>query len=195
MREGLWLIVDEIDFGEPAILSVLQSVLEPNGKLMLKEKGHEIVTPHPNFRLFATANAVGCMAAYRHLYQGTNIMNEAFLDRWRCYHIKYLSAEDEEKVLLGAVPRFTPQIAHSAVKVANLIREAFEKEEIRTTMSLRRLIDWSELIVRHKNTIKAAEMAIFSKVSQEEKIVIEGLIRRVMPPNNKEKAAKEDLPF
>ena len=50
---------------------------------MAKKKGNEIVAPHPAFRLFATANAVGAMSQFRHLYQGANLMNEAFLDRWR----------------------------------------------------------------------------------------------------------------
>src|SRR6202042_134 len=59
MREGLWLIIDELDFAEPSILAVLTAVLEPNGRLLLKEKGNEIVAAHPSFRLFATANAVG----------------------------------------------------------------------------------------------------------------------------------------
>lgn len=38
MREGLWLIVDEIDFAEPSILAALTAVLEPHGRLVLKEK-------------------------------------------------------------------------------------------------------------------------------------------------------------
>ncbi len=82
MRAGHWLIIDEIDFVEPAIIAVLTAVLEPGGRLLLKEKGDEIVTPHPAFRLFATANAAGAMSVYRHLYQGANLLNEAFLDRW-----------------------------------------------------------------------------------------------------------------
>ena len=94
MREGHWLTVDELDFAEAAILSVLNSVLEPGGRLCLKEKGHEMIDPHPNFRLFATANAVGCMASFRALYQGTNVMNRAFLDRWRVYHVNYLPPEE-----------------------------------------------------------------------------------------------------
>jgi cobaltochelatase CobS len=180
MKEGLWLILDEIDFAEPAILSVLNAVLEKNGKLMLKEKGHEIVTPHKDFRIFATANGVGCMSDFRGLYQGTNIMNEAFLDRWRCYHVDYLPAEEEAKVLAATVDKMTIGLASQLVKVGNMIREAFKKEEVSCTMSLRRLIDWSELMVRYRDPIKAANPAIFSKVSKEDKEVIEGVIKRVL---------------
>lgn len=180
MRNGLWLIVDELDFAEPAILSVLNSVLETNGKLTLKEKGHEIVEPHPNFRIMATANGVGCMAQYRGLYQGTNLMNEAFLDRWRVYHIDYLPADEEIQVLVATVPRMSAKVASVVVRVGNMIREAFKKEEIGCTFSLRRMIDWAELMVRHKNAIKAAEAAIFAKVSREDAEVIRGIISRTM---------------
>jgi cobaltochelatase CobS len=183
MREGLWLIIDELDFAEPAILSVLNSVLEQNGKLMLKEKGHEIVAPHADFRLFATANAVGCMSNFRGLYQGTNLMNEAFLDRWRVYHIDYLSADEEAKVIAATVPRMNVKIAAVIVKVAGMVRAAFEKEEISCTFSLRRMIDWAELMVRHRDPMKAAEASIFSKVSREDAEIIKGLITRVMVGN------------
>lgn len=185
MRKGLWLIVDEIDFAEPAILSVLNAVLEQGGKLTLKEKGHEIVEAHPNFRLFATANGIGCMAAYRGLYQGTNLMNEAFLDRWRVYHIDYLTPEEEVKVLADTVERMNTKIAKVIVRVGGMIREAFKKEEIQCTFSLRRMIDWAELMVRHKDPLKAAEPAIFSKVLPEDAEVIKGIIKRVMVGNKK----------
>jgi cobaltochelatase CobS len=180
MRHGLWLIVDELDFAEPAILSVLNSVLEHNGKLTLKEKGHEIVEPHPNFRIMATANGVGCMSQYRGLYQGTNLMNEAFLDRWRVYHIDYLPPEEEVQVIMASVPRMSVKVASVVVRVGNMIREAFKKEEIACTFSLRRMLDWCELLIRHKNALKAAEPAIFAKVSHEDAEVIRGIITRTM---------------
>lgn len=184
MREGHWLIVDELDFAEPAILSVLNAVLEPGGKLMLKEKGHEVVTPHEDFRLFSTANGVGCMSQYRSLYQGTNIMNEAFLDRWRVYHIDYLPAEEEVKILTGAIPRMTPKVAGVIVRVANMIRDAFKNEEVACTFSTRRMIDWAEMLIRYKDhtdaPFRAAEATIFSKVSKEDAAVIRGIIQRIM---------------
>jgi cobaltochelatase CobS len=182
MKHGYWLILDEIDFAEPQILSVLNSVLEKDGKLFLKEKGYESIEPHENFRIFATANTIGCMQDYRHLYQGANIMNEAFLDRWRCYYTDYMKPEDETKVIIGAIPRYAK--AESAVqvivKVVNMVRDAFNKEEVACTFSTRRAIDWADLMLRYKDPIKAAEVAVFSKINKTDSEVIKGIIQRVM---------------
>lgn len=180
MRHGFWLVLDELDFAEPAILAVLNSVLEPKGSLMLKEKGHEVVRPHKDFRLFATANTVGCMQEYRSLYQGTGIINEAFLDRWRVYLIDYLKPEDEAKVIAESVPRMRENITQVMVRVMSLVRESFKKDEIRCTFSTRRGLDWAELMVRHRHPLKAAESSIFSKVSPEDAETIKGIIKRVM---------------
>jgi hypothetical protein len=61
-----------------------------------------------------------------------------------------------------------------------MIREAFRKEEVQCTFSLRRMIDWTENLIRHKDALKAAEVSIFSKVSPEDAEVIKGLIVRNM---------------
>jgi cobaltochelatase CobS len=178
MREGLWLIVDEVDFAEPAILAVLTAVLEPGGRLLLKEKGNEIVAPHPAFRLFATANAVGSMGQYRHLYQGANLMNEAFLDRWRVYHIDYLSREDEEQVLQRTfAPHVSAPMAETLAAIAAECRAAFEREDLASAFSTRRLLDWTELMLRTKNPETAAEPTIYSKVSAEDAALIRSIIR------------------
>lgn len=186
MKEGNWLVLEEIDFAEPAILSILNTVLEHNGKLILKEKGHEVIKPHEDFRILATANTIGAMSAFRSLYQGTAIMNEAFLDRFRCYLVEYLPAEEEAKVISATIPKITPKIANVITRVAGMVREAFNKEEIACTFSTRRVLDWSELMVRYKNPIKAADVAIFSKISREDAEVIRGIISRVMIGNKGE---------
>jgi cobaltochelatase CobS len=180
LKHGYWLILDEIDFAEPAILAVLNAILEKGGEFVLKEKGYEKITPHENFRLFATANTVGCMQDYRGLYQGANILNEAFLDRWRVYFVDYLPEEQEAKVLTDSIQKMTPKIAKRIVMVGNMIREAFVKEEIACTFSLRRMLDWSEQMIRKRDPIKAADSTIFSKISREDSEVIKGIISRVM---------------
>ncbi|RDV00608.1 AAA family ATPase [Trinickia dinghuensis] len=177
MREGLWLIVDEVDFAEPAILAVLTAVLEPGGRLLLKEKGNEIVAPHPSFRLFATANAVGSMGQYRHLYQGANVMNEAFLDRWRVYRIDYLSREDEAQVLRRTFgPRISEAMARTLASIAAECREAFMREDLAGAFSTRRLLDWTALMLRTKDPETAAGPTIYSKVSAEDARLIRSII-------------------
>lgn len=179
-KNGFWLLCDEIDFGEPSILADLNPVLERDGKVVLKEKGGEVIVPHPNFRVFSTANTVGCMSKFRGLYQGTNIMNEAFLDRWRCYVIEYMSEAEESLVLTKTVPKISSQLAAPIIRVANDIRQAFFKEEVSCTFSTRRVIDWAELMVRLKDPMAAAEIAVFSKVSSEDAEVIKGIISRIL---------------
>ncbi len=190
MQKGLWLIVDELDCADAPILTVLNAVLERNGKLVLKEKGHEVITPHKNFRIIATANAAGRMAEYRSLYQGTNIMNEAFMDRFKCYVIDYMPDALEKKVLKAAYPALSEMLCHKLVELANNVRKAFLQETVQCTFSTRRLLDWAEDIVyfqskkMKKPISKAAESTIFSKISKEDAAAIEGFMKRLIGPED-----------
>ncbi|MFT4436794.1 AAA family ATPase [Caballeronia sp. 15715] len=178
LREGLWLVVDEIDFAEPSILAVLTAVLEPHGRLLLKEKGNELVAPHPSFRLFATANAVGAMSVYRHLYQGANLMNEAFLDRWRVYLMNYLSPAEEAEVLMRTLgARCTRPMAQTLAAIAADCRAAFAREDLASAFSTRRLLDWADLMLRSGDPERAAGPAIYAKVSAEDAALIRSIIR------------------
>ncbi|WP_414440951.1 AAA family ATPase [Burkholderia sp. 22PA0106] len=178
MRAGLWLIVDEVDFAEPAILAVLTAVLEPGGRLLLKEKGDEIVAPHPAFRLFATANAAGAMSRFRHLYQGANVMNDAFLDRWRVYEIGYLSPAEEAEVLRRTFgPRVSVPMAETLAAIAAACREAFERDDLASAFSTRRLIDWTALMLRTGDPDIAAGPTIYAKVSADDAALIRDIVR------------------
>lgn len=180
MREGHWLIIDELDYAEPAMLGALNPVLEPRGKLNLKEKGHEIIRPHDDFRVLATANTVGVMEQYRSLYPGTNVMNEAFLDRWHVYHVDYLAHQQEVALLAGKYPHLPSDMAAQMVRVANMVREAFRKEEVTATFSTRRLLDWTRMTLRYGCPVRGADMTIFGKIGVEDREVIEGVISRVL---------------
>jgi cobaltochelatase CobS len=183
MREGLWLIVDEIDFAEPSILAALTAVLEPRGRLVLKEKGNEIVAPHPSFRLFATANAVGAMSQFRHLYQGANLMNEAFLDRWRVYLLDYLTPAEEADVLMRTLaPSMTRTLATTLAAIAADCRAAFAREDLSSAFSTRRLLDRAELMLRTGDPERAAAPAIYAKVSPEDAALIRGIVRHHIAP-------------
>ncbi|MCF6233284.1 MAG: AAA family ATPase, partial [Rhodobacteraceae bacterium] len=58
LRTPTAIVFDEYDAGRADVMFVIQRVLEHDGKLTLMDQ-NEIITPHPSFRLFATANTVG----------------------------------------------------------------------------------------------------------------------------------------
>ena len=176
MREGHWLIIDELDCASASILALLNPVLEDNGKLFLKENRNEVVKPHKNFRLFATGNSVGAMEEFRYLYPGTNPMNEALKDRWRIYLMEYLPQDIEIKVLIASIPGLDKKSAGVMVGAANSIRDSFIKKDLSCSMSTRRLIDWAKMYMRHKDLKMAAERSFYSKVLLQDRNVIEELL-------------------
>ena len=56
MRQGDWLILENVNTCSLSVLDRLNSLLEPNGELILNEGGGQcsIIKPHPNFRLILT---------------------------------------------------------------------------------------------------------------------------------------------
>lgn len=58
LRNGTWLLLDQVNLCSPAILDRLNGLLEPNGALTIGEKGVDengdvfTVRPHKDFRLF-----------------------------------------------------------------------------------------------------------------------------------------------
>jgi cobaltochelatase CobS len=130
-------------------------------------------------------NAIGQYAEFRGIYQGTNIMNEAFLDRWKCYIVDYLPEALEIKVLENSVRMMSHAVAKEMVRVASAVRKAFAEETVQCTFSTRRLLDWGEMIIRHRKLksqapFKAAESVIFSKISREDGMAIKGFMQRIL---------------
>ena len=57
-QNNIALVFDEYDAGRPDVMFVIQRVLEAEGKLTLLDQS-KVLSPHPYFRIFATANTVG----------------------------------------------------------------------------------------------------------------------------------------
>lgn len=178
MKHGFWFLLDEVDFGEAAVLSLLHPVLEPNGKLVLKEKDGEIVKAHPKFRLFATGNTLGIMGDKRALYQGANVMNEAFMDRWLVVHVPYPSKEVEAKIIKSKA-KTSDTVTEVVLRVAEDIRRMHNQQEISCTFSTRRCIQWAQLIETYRKPILAAKLAILNKLSPVEAQTVQGVIQRI----------------
>ena len=78
MNKGAILLLDEVDLGS-AKLMALQPVLE--GKSVYLKKINRVIHPKPGFNIFACANTKG-RGDIAGKFVGTNIMNEAFLERF-----------------------------------------------------------------------------------------------------------------
>jgi cobaltochelatase CobS len=145
-KYGGWFLLDEIDGLNPALALGLNTVLDGR-PLVLPESG-EIIHRHPRFRFVATANTNGG-SDDTGVYQGTNRLNLAFMDRFLKLEASYPSKEVEKVLLMQFAPDI-PLFHDKMIEFANLVRQAFLNPDGRTqldvTMSSRTLLRWAELI-------------------------------------------------
>jgi MoxR-like ATPase len=139
-RQGAVLCIDEIDYGAQN-LSSLQRVLE--GKpFMLKKKG-ELIAPAPGFTVFATANTKG-KGSDDGRYMFTNVLNEAFLERFRTtMEQEFPPVKIERKIVdkeLSSVGRADSEFAEKLVTWADVIRKTFMDGGCDEVISTRRLV-------------------------------------------------------
>jgi cobaltochelatase CobS len=146
-QNNVALVFDEYDAGRPDVMFVIQRVLEASGRLTLLDQSR-VVTPHPAFRLFATANTVG-LGDTTGLYHGTQQINQAQMDRWSIVTIlNYLPHDKEVDIVLAKAKHFQTkegkvQIS-KMVRVADMTRSAFVNGDLSTVMSPRTVITWAE---------------------------------------------------
>jgi len=197
MREGWWIIIDEIDNADANVMCSMNTVTEPlNTKvkntrdLILKENEGELIIAHPNFRIMATANTAGCMEEYRHLYPGRNKLDLAFLSRFRVILIDYLPAEDEAKIVQSRTGIPAKEAANLVI-VANQMREAFNNGEMSAPCSTRQLFEWGNLIKRH--VLRAKKTVDFDSMTGAEKDkTLKGIIQYAANLALKNRVVKAD---
>lgn len=176
MRHGYWLLLDEIDFAEPSVLSLLHPVIEEKPYFVLKENEGEIIKAHPNFRIFATANSIGSMQDRSSTYTGTNHMNEAFLDRWTVLMVDNLSFKEELKIVKSKVKGLNGRWAKRIVEFAQKVRERkLEGIDFSSdNFSTRRVLKWAQKTALLRNPLEGAKIAWLDKMPSGDK---EALVR------------------
>jgi cobaltochelatase CobS len=175
LQRPVALIFDEYDAGRPDVMFVIQRILERDGKFTLMDQ-NRVITPHANFRLFATANTVG-LGNLNGLYHGAQRLNHAQIDRWNIVAaLNYLSASDEAAIVLARVASMNSDkgkaLIKSMVAVADLTRKGFAAGDLSTLMSPRTVITWAENIEIFSDAATAFKFSFLNKCDDAEKTVI-----------------------
>jgi len=158
MERGALLLLDEIDLASNKIMC-LQPILEGSGVFV--KKINKFVKPKEGFNVIATANTKG-QGSEDGKFIGTNILNEAFLERFPVtFEQKYPNAKTEEKILnntLEAAGKKDTDYVSKLVTWADVIRKTYFDGGVDEIISTRRLVHIVQAYAIFKNKLKAIEM-------------------------------------
>lgn len=159
MKNGDWLIVDEINVALPEILFVLHSLLDDDKYVVVASNDGKVVRPHDDFRFFATMNPVD-------EYAGTKDLNKAFKSRFGVIlSVPYPNPITEVQIVAGRAGVDT-SVSAPMVDVATKLRALKATEDIFYTCSTRDLIQWAKL-TKELNPQDAFEAAILNKAEND----------------------------
>ena len=196
LRNPVAIVFDEYDAGRADVMFVIQRVLEHDGKLTLLDQ-NEIITPHSNFRLFATSNTVG-LGDTTGLYHGTQQINQAQMDRWSLVAtLNYLSVEVESSIVLAKSPSYDSEEGKRVIKqmvtVADLTRTAFMNGDLSTVMSPRTVINWASNTEIFKDVGYAFRLTFLNKCDELERQIVAEFFQRCFDEELPESAASASL--
>ena len=136
LQRPVALVFDELDAGQPDVMFVIQRMLERGGSFTLLDQ-NRVLSAHPGFRIFATANTVG-LGNLSGLYHGTQLLNQAQVDRWDIVaRLDYLSPDAEVGIVSTHVPSADADTLGGMVAVAGMTRVGFAAGDLSTVMSPR----------------------------------------------------------
>ena len=160
LERGAILLLDEVDLASNKILC-LQSILEGKG-VFLKKIG-KYVKPTKGFNVFATANTKG-KGSEDGRFIGTNVLNEAFLERFPVtFEQSYPTPATEQKILEGISLDLGVEdtdFCKRLVDWADIIRKTFYDGGIDEIISTRRLVHIIRAFSIFKDKAKAIQVCV-----------------------------------
>lgn len=139
MREGSWIVLDELNLAPTDVLEALNRLLDDNRELLIPET-QEIVRPAENFCLFATQNPPG-------LYGGRKVLSRAFRNRFLELHYDDIPESELETILQKRSRNTAPSDCRRIVQVykqlTRLRQESRVFEQKNSFATLRDLFRWA----------------------------------------------------
>ena len=187
MVRGAIVLIDEIDMLNPNRAASLFTALEGKG-VFIKKIGR-LVEPKKGFNIIATANTKG-KGSDDGRYMGTNVLNEAFLERFPItLEFDYTTKGNEKKILANVLKTLNyevkgdlKQFADDLVEWAAITRKTFDEGAVDELISTRRLVhiinafsilEKKDVAIKHciarfDSEIRDSLFALFTKVSSGE---------------------------
>ena len=160
MDRGAILLLDEVDLASNKIMC-LQPVLE--GKGVYVKKINRFVKPKTGFNVIATANTKG-KGSDDGRFIGTNILNEAFLERFAItIEQEYPTPATEKKILVGIMQSLgclDDEFAQKLVDWADIIRKTFYDGGIDEIVATRRLVHIVNAFKIFGDRMKAIQLCV-----------------------------------
>ncbi len=196
LRNPTAIVFDEYDAGRADVMFVIQRVLEVDGKLTLLDQ-NKVIEPHPNFRIFATANTVG-LGDTTGLYHGTQQINQGQMDRWSIVTtLNYLPHDQEAGIItskteLGKSDKGKDTIG-KMVRVADMTRAAFINGDLSTVMSPRTVLTWAENSAIFGDVAFAFRLTFLNKCDELERSLVAEFYQRAFGEELKESSVNVAL--
>lgn len=162
MQRGTVLLLDEVDLASTKIMC-LQPVLEGSGVFL--KKINKFIKPAHGFTVVATANTKG-QGSESGKFIGTNVLNEAFLERFPATFEQEYPGIDVEKTILrkafleAGVEELDELYMDNLLKWAEQLRNNFQADTIEDLISTRRLVQIARAYAIFRDGKKAIEVCI-----------------------------------
>ena len=177
LREGYWVILDELNLAPTDVLEALNRLLDDNRELLIPET-QQVVRPHESFMLFATQNPPG-------MYGGRKILSRAIRNRFLELHFDDIPDNELETILRERsqiAPSFCTRIVAVYKKLSILRQSERLFEQKNSFATLRDLFRWA-----FRNADDRDQLAIHGFLllaervrNVEERRVVKGVIEEVM---------------
>lgn len=177
LREGYWLVLDELNLAPTDVLEALNRLLDDNKELLVPET-QQLIRPHDNFVLFATQNPPG-------MYGGRKILSRAFRNRFLELHFADIP-EDELQTILQERSQIAPSFCTRIVAVykhLSVLRQRDRLFEQRNSFAtLRDLFRWALRDADNREQLAIDGFILLAERvrNMDERLAVKNIIRDVM---------------
>ena len=176
LREGHWIVLDELNLAPTDVLEALNRLLDDNREILIPET-QEIVRPHDDFMLFATQNPAG-------LYGGRKVLSRAFRNRFLELHFDDIPVEELTEILhrRTMIPETWCKRIVKVYRELSTLRQENRIFEQKSFATLRDLFRWAQ---RKADTIQDLAnngyMLLAERVRKEdERVAVKKILEKVM---------------